>query len=800
MPKAIPLLTRRRIPILAALFVMMSCVYMLTYSGRIESGDSFYLFDATSSLVDYGDFLLDLSAGTRPPQEFSPHPTTYPLQTVDAEPLQMVLAAPLYWLGDHLTGVGLAHAVWLFNIAVCALVCVVLYLYAIALGFGDLPALVAALMLGLGTIFWPYSKSFFREPLAALMLLTAAFSAERLRATGYRSRWALLGLVLTVIGTLLAKATTIMAFPALVLIALPQQRDARRRHILIGLMVAAALIGAVFVGLAIFGDQLGVGQRYNPLGRFVAGSQQFLPVALHSYLLSIGGSIWGTSPVTLLALPGLWMLIRRRRWRYVAVTLYVVLAFALCYALLSGSFWFGGLSWPPRFLIPAVPFLIVAALPAINRLTRRPYAWGWIVAAVVLLAYGIWIQFTAVSLWWGAYTDGLPPESGKVLEWGGGLNSVQWLRWIVIPRLWATNAFDFAWTRMSAPQWPWTFGALALLSAGLLLGWLRIGRRMGRVVRGLTAALPLLLVVAIYVGLRAVYVDGYYFPDRDGLFDVVPTIDAVTQPGDVVLLSNREYERFFLQYGKVHNARVITLPPQYGDRPSEEQPAQITADDPDLLLSMFTMPFIQSLAQTRDRIFVLENRGPAFSWAVRPIERFMAVHYYPIRVIETGPAVRLIEYSTVAAPDPYAFRFPDISVDVLYGGALRLVGYTLPQGTTYAPGDALPISFYWRADKPLAADYRVAWFLRTSDGGAAAQGTDSRPGGDFANTSTWDVGVPSWDNRALRLPADLAPGTYQLWVKVYAFDASSQPQDAAATGANAQQDVLGVLPTTIEVK
>jgi hypothetical protein len=274
----------------------------------------------------------------------------------------------------------------------------------------------------------------------------------------------------------------------------------------------------------------------------------------------------------------------------------------------------------------------------------------------------------------------------------------------------------------------------------------------------------------------------------------------VTKPGDVVLLSNREYERFFLQYGKLQNARVITLPPQVGDRPSEEQPAQVTSDDPDLLLSMFTMPFIQSLAQTRERIFVLENRGPAFSWAVRPIERFMAEHYYPIRVIETGPAVRLIEYSTVSAPDPYGYRFPDTLVDVLYGGALRLVGYSLPQGTTYAPGDALPISLYWQAEQPITQDYRVAWFLRTADGAAAAQGNDSRPDGDFANTSTWAVGVPSWDNRALRLPSDLSPGKYQMWVKVYGFDASGQPQDAPATGANAEQLVLGVLPTTIEVK
>ncbi len=800
MSRPVPLLTRRRVAILTALVLFVSSVYMLTYSGRIESGDSFYLFDATSSFVDYHDFLLDLSAGTRPPQDFVAHPTTYPLQTVDAEPLQLILAAPLYWLAEHLPGIGLAHAVWLFNIFVCALACAVLYLYAIALGYSDRTAALGALALSLGTIIWPYSKSFFREPLAMLMLLTAALCAERLRSGQFRSRWALLGLMIAVVGTMLAKATTIMALPALVLIVLPSQRDPRRRRILIGLILAAVIVFAVFMVLAVFGDQLGIGQRYNPLGRYIAGSQKFLPTALHTYLLSLGGSIWGTSPITLLALPGLWMLVRRRQWRYIGVTLYVVLILALGYALLSGSFWFGGLSWPPRFLIPAVPFLIIAALPALNRIRYRPLARPLIIVTALLMLYSLWVQFTAVSLWWGAYTDGLPPESKQVLEWGGGLNSIQYLRWVVIPKLWATNAFDFAWTRMNSPAWLLTFSALALLGLGLLVRRLWGRWNAGRAVRLLTAALPLLFVVVTYLGLRTVYVDGYYFPDRDGLFDMVTTIDSVTTPGDVVLLSNREYERFFLQYGKLHHARVITLPPQVGDRPSEEQPAQVTSDDPDLLLSMFTMPFIQSLAQTRERIFVLENRGPAFTWAVRPIERFMAEHYYPIRVIETGPAVRLIEYSTVSAPDPYGFRFPDTLVDVLYGGALRLVGYSLPNGTTYAPGDALPISFYWQAEQRLRQDYRVAWFLRTADGSAVAQGMDSRPDGDFADTSTWAVGVPSWDNRALRLPAELPAGKYQMWVKVYGFDASGQPQDAAATGANAEQSVLGVLPSVIEVK
>jgi hypothetical protein len=815
------LLTRQRLALLVTLVTLIASAYMVTYSGRIESGDSFYLFDAVGSVTDFHDFLLDLSAGTRPPQTFE-HDAFYPLPSVDAEPLQIVLATPLYWLAEHLPGIGLTHAVWLFNVIVSALACGVLFLYALALDYNERTAVLAALLLAFGTIVWPYSKSFFREPLTLLMILLAAFFAERWRASHYRSLPLMLVLILALVGMLLAKATAALAFPALLIIALPTVRGGSRR-VFVGLAAAILLAGGVFVLLGVFGDQLGIGRRYNPLARFIQDTT-YWPIALHTYLLSIGGSVWGTSPVTLLAIPGLWMLVRQRRPRYVAAVALVVLAFAVGYAFSSGAFWFGGLSWPPRFLVPVVPFLIIGALPAINRLMYRPVTRGLLIAAVVLMVYSLWVQISAVSLAWGDYTTVLPREAHGLLEWGGGLNQVQYLRWVIIPSLWSSKPLNVAWARMNLLLWPIAFAALALVCSGFL--W-RLLRRLRKNVLGsnsshggslipsllvgegfgvgskITVLLPLVLVAFTYVGLRAIYVDNYYFPDREGLFPILPIIDAEAGAGDIVMLSNREYERFFLNYGKLDGVRVVTLSPQPGDRPSEEQPAEVTSNNPDVLLTNLTIPFIHSMAQARDRIWLLENRGPDFAWAVRPVERFMGAHYYPIRLLQTDPpdpTVRLIEYSTVDAPDPSAFVSPATFTDLVYGDGFHLVGYTLPLGATYAAEDALPISLYWRADTPPSQDYRVAWFLRASDGSPVAQGMDSRPGGDFVLTSQWQAGVPLWDNRALRLPPDLAPGTYRLWVKVYYLNESFTPQDLPVQGAETLDGTIGVLPTIIEVR
>ncbi len=107
--------TRLRPATSGALFVLLASVYMITWSGRINSNDELLLLNASASLVRYGDMRADLAAGSVPPapgdlRVSDSHP---PLPDIRVEPLQPVLAAPLYWLALLLPGVGLAHSVHL---------------------------------------------------------------------------------------------------------------------------------------------------------------------------------------------------------------------------------------------------------------------------------------------------------------------------------------------------------------------------------------------------------------------------------------------------------------------------------------------------------------------------------------------------------------------------------------------------------------------------------------------------------------------------------------------------------------
>ena len=89
-------------------------------------------------------------------------------------------------------------------------------------------------------------------------------------------------------------------------------------------------------------------------------------------------------------------------------------------------------------------------------------------------------------------------------------------------------------------------------------------------------------------------------------------------------------------------------------------------------------------------------------------------------------------------------------------------------------------------------------YLRDASGAAVTQ-ADSQPGGGFFPTSQWQPGVPVWDNRALRLPADLAPGTYQLWLKLYDFGADGSIRDLPVSAGEKAAVSIGVLPVTIQI-
>lgn len=787
-------MTRRAAQSLA-LFIAFASLCLLAYSGAIESGDANRLLGAVSSLANWGDFRLDLANAQNP--STAAEVAWFPLENAGVEPGQVFLAWPLFALARVVPGIGSVHTVWLFNALITAGAGVVMTAYARASGASRAAAFLMAFALVSSTALFPYSKTFFREPLTLLLLLIAAFAAQQLQANSYRAGTIALA-VLAAGALLLTRGSALFALPALVVIALPPwgewarlsrlwaNRRTRTIMIALGLSIAAGLLA-----LAAFGTQLGLGDRYNVVARLLSASAATAPTALSAYLLSPGGSLWGTSPIVLLALPSAIIALRKGNARPALVALVAVLSFAVGYAVFNGALWFGGLSWPPRFLIPVIPLVLLATLPAFERAVARPLSlWG--VALVALIVYGLWINFTAVSLPWGAYNRGLPalPETAFA-EWAPGLYQLNFLRWVVLPSRWPLEPTDLAWALISQPGFFLAFAVLAI--TGAVLAW---QSRRPAYVGGLAVA----WVAITFLGLRALYdSDLRYQPDQPAVDALMPILDAETNRNDVILLSSPRYVPYFQNRSRLTNAgRIVALELQPGERSSEAMAAQVADSYSPALLTKEASRLITNFASTRDRVFLVVDGSPFLSWSTRPAERFLSDYYYPIRAWQTGDFTRLVEFYTAPAPDPFGFDGPQITADLQFGGLVSLAGVTLSEASI-TPGQAVGVTLWWRADAAITSRLSMGLYLRWPDGSPIVQ-HDGEPRAGFAPTDTWAVGALTPDHRGLRIPDALPPGEYPLWIKVYGFDPDGQVRDLPVTAGETLYDTIGVLPTMLAVR
>lgn len=809
------------------LVIGLGSVYMVTYSGRIEIADQMQYFDVTSSIAMFGDMKRDQAMWERMPFEFSRR-IAEPFRDSLVEPGLMIAAAPLYWLAEQLNGIGLVHTTYLFNVGVSALVCGLWFWIALLLGYRERTALFGAICLGLGTIMLPYSQTFFREPLMMAQVLVVVLVIEWGRIHFNQSHWArrailVVAVVILIFAAFRTKEAVILLLPALPLLLTPEKwwRNRIASALLIALLVLPVLI--VYTDLLTLISPRLQNLRFGPFTLETGYTQ----TALHTYLFSLGGSLWGTSPLLLLAIPGGWWLWKNGQRRVVMVAVTVILSFTLGYSLLRGEEWFGGTIWPQRFLLPALPFAMLLLLPVLDRLmyktastenveagaAPRPYNgrnWLWLIFGLLML-YSLWWQVMGVAFRWDEYSRVTYDLSfGGLAYWGPGFNDPRYIRPTMLTPLLGQIELNFAWVRTGAWGVPLEFGGLVVVCL-LLVRWLLRKdifepqrHREHRVLKAVILILPVIFALATYLTLRTIYIDPAYEGDNPALHEMLSIIQTDVPQGETLMLADREYNYFFLNYGKTGKTRVVGFPFHPGDRGSCDQELRVESDNPDVLLEPGTAPVIYHLAAQYPRLWLLMSSGQDIPCVVRPMERFMGQHYYRVSEKATSPAVRLLSYQTSDAPDPYAFRGADQAVDLHYadldGASIDLIGLTLPDGLTYQAGDWLPVSLYWRSDAMLTRVYTVAWFVADS-GGWKAQGEDTWHGATFSPTTLWTPGLPSWDHRALRLPDDLPPGEYQLWVKVYWRDpATGAITDLTVSGAETQGENIGVLPIRITVE
>ena len=677
-----------RFSVFLLLVCLMTCVYMLTYRAVIQSGDTLRALDAVTSLSRHGDWLMDESNWFKPSLRIR-QKHSLPLSAYEVEErLNIQLALPLSQIAETLPRLSVIHTVWLFNVFVSALIAGLLYLLVIALEYSQAVAVLVAVSAGIGTNLWAYSQTFFREPLSALFILLALLAAQLGRDRPLAQR--LFSLIVAGVSLYLAyltKYSAALAIPAAIAFVLPELRILHGNK---GRRIAPIILA---LALALLAVPMLIDPLPAALQQLTASLQvdtPYLGAALRSYLLSPGASIWGTSPIVLLSLAGAVLLWRQEQFRLLLMICLMSVSYVLGHALTTGSHWFGGLSWPPRFLLPAIPVLILAAAPVAQRLFSSVnkglrILWG------ALLLYGVWIQFNSVALSWVHFGETLPAESQGLSEWLPAMWQPAYFRWFVLPQRWQDLGFDFLWARANLPLWGISFALLILVITATLI--LLLQRRLNKL-RYASLFLTPLCLAAVYLNLSSAYFkDPRSNSQQKALHEALDYLERSSAPDDILLLPGNDYGNFILNHHTGATPRVIVLPRPLAQAASDSQAAQVVSNNANSWFDVHSLRAVQHVAGRHDRIWLLANTSPFMPWSFRPLERYMATHAYPVqevRLSQPYDTVRLLEYSAKSpVSNPMSLYAGDFATDLRFGDDIELLSYVARNDSPYQAGETV---------------------------------------------------------------------------------------------------------------
>ena len=422
----------------------------------------------------------------------------------------------------------------------------------------------------------------------------------------------------------------------------------------------------------------------------------------------------------------------RRDWRFFGLWtlggLVTALLFSPWFSHALQIFNFSG--WREPMDPKAIPWRILTAYTVSNTLINGWESWlPWLYLGLIMLGAGLWL--------------GWRRDAAFLL-----LTCVLMPLAIVFGLTLRNPDFHERYTMtVSGPLLILVAAPLALLNQPLL-DWLARRRRLVGVVASFTTLLLLLLLVGNGLALQTLYADPLF--QKPDYRATVQMIQRFGKPGDVVLVDGPDPALVFLHYYRrdypVHDLRFLL---QADDAEVDRVLTEITAD-----------------AKRVWEVLYFHEPWRVQSWLARHAWTAPPSDHNGIRLTLYGMA------------DP---SLAEQTLNLAVGPALLLTKAMLP-GQPVAPGDLLQVSTHWQVTAP-APDYKFSLRLQALDG-QIITAQDYGPHNWFTSTNTWPVGEETVERRAFFLPADFAPGTYQITLRLY------EPATGAVAETPLGQDIL----------
>lgn len=752
-------------------------LYLLAFSGEIRAMDELQLFDETESFALYQDVVANQAA------------FLWQTGTVKYEIGQPLLAVPLYLLGHGIDRFGIAHITLQFNLFVTSILVAFFYLAARDLGYSNRISLLGTLALGFGTILVPYTQTFYRESLTALTLFLSAYAAMRVRAAREAgiARWQLRLIPFAIMALLaiLVRETALLLLPLICLVLLPDRAEWRQawRRIALSLLIIAGIALLAVILLVLFSrstQAFEVESRYDlvvRLGQFLETPWQSVRTGVVGMLASPGKAIWLYSPVLLLALAGPF-LSSKDRWRETWLPLAMLLVLVVVYASLRERAWQGGVSWGPRYLVMITPFLMIASLPAIERLIDSR-VWWKTGAFWTLLGASILVQIGGVVVNLYDFLDYRMAAVGIDRFERLPLWSFRWSQ-AIGHLLYLPHARSGILWLYDGVRWLPIILILVGVAGACLLLVMR-GRSGRPIWRKLTIVSPFIAAAIMLVSLPLAYHDSRYFGDYPELIAMIDDLSRETTDDEMILLDSRRYVPAFMNYYR-GDARWYSSPDAPGDllNPSVAEPV-MTDDLAEAVGQRLTRHLDSFLAPADEptSILLISAGNEYVENAVRPAEWYLSLHSYPVERRDYAPMVRWVRFLPMAIPaacdssgsitdEGEMILLAAASVQVRAGSDTSVscgIGTVLTDALS--PGEQIGVSVTWQVKQAPPGTLISTFQLRDSAGSVIRQ-FDGQPGNGFAPSAGWKPGDMITDNAGFLLEG-LPPGIYAIAYGIYTW-------------------------------
>jgi 4-amino-4-deoxy-L-arabinose transferase-like glycosyltransferase len=186
--------------------------------------------------------------------------------------------------------------------------------------------------------------------------------------------------------------------------------------------------------------------------------------------------------------------------------------------------------------------------------------------------------------------------------------------------------------------------------------------------------------------------------------------------------------------------------------------------------------------------------GPARVWLVLERWGLIKEYYAPLtmqRILAMTDFVREDNGIIVLRSRPGAPLIPEhpsVQMQQDFGDQARLVGYDLAWengGSSDEGQQAVSLTLYWQALRPLPYDYTVFVHVRDAQGRTVAQ-ADHQPLAPIYPPTLWPVGQTIRERSVFMLPGDLPAGDYDVWIGLYRLDTLDRvPVMGDVSGENA---------------